>query len=69
MCISSIQFGKIETFWVQSSLWISSHFDTEHFAWRLDIGQNFSCLIFLGHFVPKYILENIYNNLAHKDLI
>ena len=37
------------------------HFDT----WRLDI----AFLIFLRHFVPKYISQNIQNNLVHKDLI
>ena len=62
VCISSIQFG---TFWyknytqgiyiVQKSLWISSHFGTESYTWRLDIVQNFSCLIF------RHILsQNIY---------
>ena len=44
---------------VQKSLWISSNFDTENCTWRLTIVQNFSCLIFLGHFFPKYILENL----------
>ena len=42
---------------VQKSLWISSHFGTENYAWILDIVQNFSCLIF-GIFCPKiYITE------------
>ena len=30
--------------------------------------DKFYCLIF-GIFVLKYVLENINNNLAHKDLI
>ena len=53
----------------QKSLWISNHLGTENYAWRHDIVLSFSCLIFLGHFVPKYILENILNTLTHKDLI
>ena len=31
---------------VKKSLWISSHFDTENYARRLDKAENFSCLIF-----------------------
>ena len=42
------QFFNMEVF---------KNFDTENYTSRLDV-QNFSCLI-LGHFVPKYTLENI----------
>ena len=32
-------------------------------------GSKFLLSDILGHFVPKHILENIYNDSAHKDLI
>ena len=44
---------------VQKSLWTSCHFGTGDYTWRLDIVQSFFCLTFLGHFVPKDILEKI----------
>ena len=50
---------------VKKYLWISSHFDTESFTWKLDI-------VFLSDFwdnCPKiYIIKHL-NNLAHKDFI
>ena len=64
VCISSIQFGLIEIFchrrlctktWYSSKSWISTHFGTEIYVWRLDIVQNFSFPIFLENFVSKYI--------------
>ena len=39
---------------VQKSLWVSCHFVNEN-----DIRTLLSCLTFVEHFVPKYILENI----------
>ena len=32
-------------------------------------GSKFLLFGVLGQIIPKYILENIQNNLAHKDLI
>ena len=37
-------------------LWASCHFDKEYYVWRLNIAFSSE---FCGHFVPKYILENI----------
>ena len=37
---------------------VLEHFETKNYAFRLDIVQKFSCLIF-RHFVPKYISKNI----------
>ena len=39
---------------VQKSLWVSCHFATKNYIRTL-----LSCLTFVEHFVPKYILENI----------
>ena len=38
---------------------VLQHFGRESYARRLDIAQQFSCLTFLRHSAPKYILENI----------
>ena len=40
---------------------VLEYFGTKNYTWRFDIIQNFSGV---GHFVPKYILGNIYSNLA-----
>ena len=47
---------------------VLEHFCTENYAGKHDRVQNFSCLT-LKHFPLKYVLKDIYNILALKDLI
>ena len=70
MLLVCIQFESINTWCSSKLLWKFSHFAITNHTWRLDIAKNcFSWQISFGINVSKYIFENIYNNLAHKNLI
>ena len=58
---------------VEKSLWISCHFDTEYYTWRLDIVQKNFCVILLVKcpkiYISKYLLQLRAENYTWRPVI